>query len=498
MSDSAPNAVPSPPSDATEGDTAGARFRRWQLRTILATMLGYALFYFVRKNFSMAMPGIEADLGIKKTALGAFLTANGLVYGLSRFANGFLADRFNARVHMSAGLALCALSNAVFGFAPEIAAWLAGTTAAGATGAVAAAGDAATVAGARVGATLIGFMGVTWLVNGFLQGSGFPPCARLLTHWVPPRELATKMSVWNTSHSIGAGLVVILCGYIMGNLGDPVTHAGAWRWCFWLPASIAFCGAIALLFLLRDTPASVGLPELPGTTVKLRASAKDTAAGGGTGDDAAGDDAARHRALLREKVFCNPLIWLLGAGNFFVYVTRFSVLDWGPTLLRQSKHVDMANAGWLVALFEVAGVVGMLVAGWATDRFFKGRAHRACVVCMAGAAVFAFVFWQIPAGAPFWALLAPLCAVGFFIYGPQALVGIAAANQATKKAAATANGLTGIFGYASTALSGIGFGYVAQHYGWNFTYAAMLAMTLAGGAVFLLMWNAKATGYAET
>lgn len=70
---------------------------------------------------------------------------------------------------------------------------------------------------------MILFMGIMWVINGMLQGTGFPPCARLLTHWIPPTELATKMSVWNTSHSIGAGLVVILCGYIMGTVGMNMT-----------------------------------------------------------------------------------------------------------------------------------------------------------------------------------------------------------------------------------------------------------------------------------
>ena len=42
----------------------------------------------------------------------------------------------------------------------------------------------------------------------------------------------------------------------------------------------------------------------------------------------------------------------------------------------------MEHAGWLVAMFEIAGIVGMLVAGWATDRWLKGRAHRTCVFCI--------------------------------------------------------------------------------------------------------------------
>ena len=77
----------------------------------------------------------------------------------------------------------------------------------------------------------------------------------------------------------------------------------------------------------------------------------------------------------------------------------------------------------------------------------------------------------------------------------QWLIGIAAANQATKKAAATANGLTGLFGYASTLVSGVGLGFVAQHYGWNWAYVGILGMAVVGMLVFLLMWGAKADGY---
>lgn len=306
------------------------RFKYWQTRTIIATMVGYALFYFVRKNFSLAMPGLEADLGISKTSLGIFLTLNGVVYGLSRFVNGILADRMNARWYMAIGLALCALANFAFGFGEDVSYWITGQH-----------------DGSQFTNTMILFMGIMWVINGMLQGTGFPPCARLLTHWIPPTELATKMSVWNTSHSIGAGLVVILCGYIMGTVGmnmtaDPdavatiaanlgvapddaagmervmtsAAHVGAWKWCFWVPSAIAFAGAIGLVAFLRDTPSSVGLPELEGTEVKEVK--KET-------------KSAEHRAFLMKHVFRNPLIWILGFANFFVYIVRFSVLDWGPS-----------------------------------------------------------------------------------------------------------------------------------------------------------------------
>ncbi len=448
---------------ADQRDTA-RQFKYWQTRTIIVTMIGYALFYFVRKNFSLAMPGMEADLDISKTGLGIFLTLNGLIYGLSKFVSGIIGDRVNARFFMAIGLALCALANFAFGFGQDVSEWITGES-----------------SGTQFTNTLILFMGIMWVVNGLLQGSGFPPCARLLTHWIPPGELATKMSFWNTSHSIGAALVMILCGYIMGHMGMGPDHVGAWKWCFWIPSGIAFAGAVGLFVFLRDTPTSVGLPELPGTE-KVQKSDKKS---------------KEEKAFLYRHVFGNPLIWILSIANFFVYIVRFCVLDWGPTLLSQSKNVSMANAGWLVAMFEIAGILGMIVAGRVTDKYLGGRAHRTCVYCMAGAALFILIFWQLPQNAPIWMLYASLCVSGFFIYGPQALIGIAAANQATKKAAATAIGFTGLFGYASTIVSGVGAGWLAQHYGWTYVYIAMTGLSVVGLLIFMLMWKAKPNGYDE-
>ena len=101
-------------------------------------------------------------------------------------------------------------------------------------------------------------------------------------------------------------------------------------------------------------------------------------------------------------------------------------------------------------------------------------------------------FWSVPASAPLAAKLLPFMAIGFFIYGPQALLGVATTQQATPRAAGVAGGFVGIFSYASTILSGIGFGFVAQCWGWNAAYATILASALAGGGVLLLMWRAEA------
>ena len=69
------------------------RFGRMQWRMLIATMVGYTLFYFMRKNFSFAMPGLQQDCGISKPMLGNFLFWGGIVYGISKFVNGIVGDK---------------------------------------------------------------------------------------------------------------------------------------------------------------------------------------------------------------------------------------------------------------------------------------------------------------------------------------------------------------------------------------------------------------------
>ena len=440
--------------------------RFWQWETLLVTMGGYALYYIVRKNLSFAMP-LLGEIGVSKVQLGAFLTAGGLLYGIARFTNGVLTDRNSARKVMSFGLFVCALVNVVFGLSDFIA-----------TG-----GAAPAVATGTAAMGLVWTMGIVWIVNSYFQGMGVGPCVKTLPLWFPPNQLATKQSIWNLSHSIGAGGVFALLGWWI----IPAYHA--WRLCFLVPAAIAAAGAVGLLFLMKDSPAEVGLSlgsdaahRVSGPTPEENA--KQGARGAGTDD---------YKAYAAKWVFRNPCIWILAVSNFFVNVVRFAALDWGPTLLVESKGLTLAAATTLCFSFEiVGGNLGMLAAGWASDHVFGSRTHRTCVFCFIGIALAAAAFWAVPASAPLMAKLVPFALIGFFLYGPQALLGVASTQQATPKAAATANGVLGVCGYLSTIVSGVGFGWMAQRWGWNAAYATILAAAVAGGFVVLAMWNAPA------
>jgi phosphoglycerate transporter family protein len=437
---------PPPAPPITDPVAIESGYRVWRNRVLVSSIIGYAIFYFVRKNLSVAMPVMEKSLGFSKSDLGLFLTLHGVLYGTSKFINGFFADRCNAKSFMVVGLVVSAILNVFFGLSTSVVA-----------------------------------LGIFWMINGWFQGMGFPPCARLMTHWFPPKQLAMKMSIWNSSHNLGSIGILLLCGFLVtGKLGHWDLFTPHWQLCFFVPAAIAMPCAIYLWLSLADSPESVGLPEVEGTQAKSPTDKTDN-----------------FMEILVKHVLSNPYIWLLSFGNFFVYIVRYAVLDWGPTLLTEAKHVSLAHSTWMVSAFELSGLLGILLCGWLTDNVFGGRGLRSCFVYMVMTAVSLLLFWKCTGQSKILSTVF-LCSAGFFIYGPQALVSIAAANLATKRAAATAAGMTGFFGYASTVLSGWGLGKLVDLYGWDAGFAALMLAAIMGAILFMLGWRAKADGYGDS
>ena len=95
-------------------------FKSWQWQVVICTMIGYSMFYFVRKNFSFAMPALSAEYGITNTSFGIILSLVGIIYGVSKFLNGIVADRINARWHLVIGLCACILLNLFFGWSDKL------------------------------------------------------------------------------------------------------------------------------------------------------------------------------------------------------------------------------------------------------------------------------------------------------------------------------------------------------------------------------------------
>lgn len=427
--------APPPPAPPVSPEAVRPMFRYWRLRLLMSTFLGYAVYYIARKNMPAAMKEMGADLNIDKTSQGFMLMIHDITYGVSKFVNGLVADRTNPRLLMSIGIFGSAAACFCFGFSNTL-------------------------------TMLILF----WSLNAWFQGMGFPPVARILSHWFSPKERGVSWGIFNSSHMVGAFVALGLSGWL-------VQHYG-WRSAFLVPAAIALATGFFLLNRLCDTPASVGLPpvEVYSGETKLEH------AGEAERELTSGE----FRAFIREHVFMNPYIWLISLANFNVYVVRYAFLNWGPTYLQEGRHYSPLASAGMTGAFEIFGLVGSLAAGYITDRWFPHRRAAVCVFYMLAAALACYLCAHTDyVKLAFWL-------AGFTVYGPQFLVGVLCADIATKRAASSAIGLTGLFGYLSGILSGPGIGYLSQHHGWNSALDMVLVTALVSAFLFALCWKARA------
>ena len=446
-------APPPPAQEAVPSDQVRSSYHYWRNRQLFSTYIGYVVYYCLRKNIPVAVPLLTQELHISKSAFGIFFTLHDLTYGFAKFVAGVMADRANPRILLSAGLFLAALAN--FGFS--------------------------------LGHS-VGVLGLLWVANGFFQGFGFPPSARILSYWFRPSERGLKWGIFNTSHQVGTFAILALSGYLGAHYG--------WRACFWGPALLGVATAVFLYASVRDTPASLGLPpveeawDTQPVTLSLNPAEDRSQEPGPIGFQATEDAQEDINQLVKRRVYQNPAIWLACLANFFVYTIRYGMLNWAPTYLTEVKHCSLQAAGMITGSFELAGLAGCLIAGWVTDRFLGGRRAPACVLWMLLCAVFVVLFWNAPDGNLPWATFC-LAGIGFTVYGPQFLGGLMSADLAGKRAAGTAVGFHGFFGYLSGILSGYGMSSLVERFGWNGAFAMLAACAVLGAASFVPIWNAR-------
>lgn len=410
------------------------KYNSWRIRILYSIIIGYATFYFCRQNFNIATPAIREYFDVTKTQIGWILTASSIMYGVSKFCNGFISDKTNARIFMVLGLLFVGIITILIGFSDSLF-----------------------------------LIGILWIASNWFQSMGWPPATKMLTHWFASKELGTKWAMGATSNQIGGALAMVSCGYLIDKFG--------WRSAFFVPGVVACVVSIFLYNRLRNSPKEVGLstveeyknypPELISDYDKLPT------------------------AELLKIVFCNKLIWYVCLANMFVYIIRLGVIYWAPTFLKDLRGISLLNAGLQIGLYEMISIPGALIAGFLSDKLFQGRRGPVSTICMLALSLLLILFWKLPIQSELLSIVI-LSLVGFFVSGPQLLVGIAAADFSTRQAVGTANGLSGLFGYLGAAIAGVGVGWISDDYGWDGVFIFFSISALLGSSLFALTWNCSA------
>lgn len=413
------------------------KYKYWRFRTFYGMYIGYAFYYFTRKSYTFAAPALVSDLGLDKTELGILGSILSISYGLSKFISGIMGDRSNPRYFMAFGLILTGIFNLFFGMS----------------------------------STLV-FFAIFWGLNGWFQGWGWPPCAKLLTHWYSHSERGRWWSLWNTSHNLGGALIPILAAFCAEYFG--------WRFAMYVPGVFCIIVGFFLINRLRDTPQSLGLPPIE----KYRVDYLDK------GKKEKEKTKFSTKELLFDYVLKNRFIWVLAISYFFVYIIRTAVNDWSVLYLVEAKGYSLLKAGGCVCWFEIGGFFGSLAAGWFSDKVFDGKRNPINVLFTAAVIITIIAMWLIPFSHPMIDCLM-MFLVGFFIFGPQMLIGIASAELSHKKAAGTATGFAGCFAYLGAAAAGGPLGALTSKFGWEGFFIALAASGVIAMLLMIPLWSVK-------
>jgi sugar phosphate permease len=539
------------------------KYQSWRYRIFILSWLAYGGFYLCRKNFSIAMPLLDQDLGFTKDNFATLLFFYSFFYAMGQFYNGFLSDKFGPRLIVGIGLFLSVLANIFMGF----------------------------------GAALLVFI-LLLSINGTGQSTGWPGTVKNMAPWFQRKERGVIMSWWSTCYVVGAiaattlatfvvthpllmrssdlkdptGLVVqlkdeqnSLSKYIVGTFspesrqllneyngsghvspsllraitkelnkilqgpwlydeqrftGIPLSERTRtniknllkntpqkrakelrgkhlismnkvllqesyphkfklrWRRSFWVPSALLALIAFCFVTFTRNKPTDVGLPEI----------AED----GSPGDTPSqieknGSDMSSKEILA--LVLRNPVIWLISLMYFFTKMGRYAIFFWLPLYMVERLGYGLAEAGYTSILYEAVGFVGIVAAGYVSDKLFQARRMPVGALGMWGLAITCFFQPHLAA----WSHLGNaigISLIGFFTYGPDALMsGAAAIDTGSPKAAGLAAGIINGVGSFGQMVSGFIVAYIASQFGWDSLFYFFVAIAALAGFLLALKWN---------
>lgn len=347
----------------------------WRWRVLTATYVGYAGYYLTRKVFTICKTSLAVHFQCDLQDVAHIWTVYLIAYMLGQFINSYLGRKRGPRVILLGGLGISIFCNVVFGLANSY-------------------------------ATFIVFM----FVNGLVQATGWPGCVGSVSQWLRSKERGFIMGIWSTNYQLGSIVVKFAGAYLLGAYG--------WRWSF-LGCTFLTVGVWwVLYFWQRNKPEDVGLAPI----VKERLSDERTVRASEK-DQVSFDDYMR--------LALSPVVLIMGASYFCVKFLRYALDSWLPAFLN-IQGMDVAQASYYSNVFEIAGLVGAILTGFALDKIFRGNWAALSFLMalgMIGGYLAVIHFGTSPKLVALWFGI-----VGVMIYGPDTILcGAASVEVAGEK-----------------------------------------------------------------
>ncbi|MDQ6940441.1 MAG: MFS transporter, partial [Verrucomicrobiota bacterium] len=319
------------------GASARSRISR---RLLPFLFLLYVANYLDRTNIAYATLGMKGDLGLTDSVFG---TASGIFfigYFALQIPGALLVEHWSAR-------RLLALTLITWGVLTTLTAFVRTPT---------------ELYGARflLGAAEAGF---------------FPGVIVYLSHWFVYQDRAKAVARFMSAIPIAYILGGPLAGWILGihSLGIP-----GWRWLFLVEGVPALLLGIVTFFVLPDRPKEVSWlqPNERAWLTERLTEERQAKAG------------VEHLTIW--QALRHPPVVLLMLGLFCCYCGGYAIWFWFPTMLQRMTGWSPQRVGFVGAIPFMAGLIGMLVVGWNSDRTGERRWHFAIPQLTAALALIAW------------------------------------------------------------------------------------------------------------
>lgn len=414
-------------------------YHRWMIFGV--TYLAYVGYYFTRKSFPVAKVGILQDplVDIGTPEMGVIDMVFGIAYAIGQFLWGMAGDRFGPRYVVLTGM-LCSVVVAVLmGLSSHFI-----------------------------------FFGILFFLQGLSQASGWAPLAKNVGNWFSRAERGRIYGFWATNYAVGGMVASAFAGYMAVFFGD-------WRFAFFMPALVLFIISVTFFFIQKNTPQDAGLSSIE----KYHGEPEDVI----TGKDKSSKGNGFWEVI--RGVLSNPMILRLGAVYFFLKPIRYAILFWGPVIMYQTLGTGIGESALISAFFEFSGPLGVIAAGYASDKFFRSRRIPVIVIGLLILSIILFFFNYITAGGSAFIMMLTLAAIGFFLFGPDSLISATSSvDFGTKKGAGSAAGIINGMGSVGQILGMALPGLIADLYGWDTLFNGMGFFILIAALIMIPKWNA--------
>jgi len=372
-------------------------YKKNRISVLLAIALGAGFAYTCRLGISLVKkPLIDGGI-FNAEELGLIGAAFFYSYAFGKFFNGVLADYSNIKIFFATGVFISAVINLFMGWSPLLWIWI-----------------------------------LLWGINGWFQGFNAPSGIVTLSNWFSNNERGRYYGIWATAHGFGEGLTFFGIAAIVNYFG--------WQFGFWSAGILCILVAFGLYKFLQDRPQTLGLPSVADWR-------------NDHGVVMAEEEEEKHKTRNAQLAILKiPAVWIIGLASAMVYMTRYAINSWGVLYLQEAKGYSLIEAGSILGVNTIAGIVGSIAFGFISDKFFSAKRPPVNLIyAILEILALAVIFFSPIQSTTL--LIVTFTIYGFTLSGLIAsLGGLFAVDIAPKKAAGAAMGFIGVFSYVAAAV----------------------------------------------